>query len=424
MLHKYLSSIESYRDQAPEENSRTTFVVIDHEQQYEKLGVGRKRKLMALFAEYFDLPFYFAVDDDMQYFTEYDVTGFDRRHKPCDIGCARNLMYMQWSMQQMICPRDSDALLGREQILAALDEEEGFSVDFLEEIMYAFGKEHKDLYRSLKIGPLSRINKIITNESKRKTIAQNPIPLEADVNEIWNKIRESGADIASTDDFPLLRRLTSDVSKLFKHRDQIGQAAILKIWDKKGMAGRSSNGSISKLKELSFKNAPTMAINMQRHAVVLHNTNAMKGVHPVSDAVLFERLLTRTDYQHMKLLAAGHNEPLAQEVLAGTKQANSEKQQTDFKSNQHGLELCRLGYHGEDAALIRYMLFQTPQIGGYQLTVPGYVQYKQKSNTAFNRGNETESECSGASGGASGGAFGGAFGGGGGSGGGSGWWWQ
>jgi hypothetical protein len=264
------------------------------------LGIGRKRKIMMLLAEHFDFKKFYFIDDDIDSFYQYD--DYERDHAQYPNQALNALRYMSTvldssvnkldeivQIENDICIEWGDNLAPFKKAFSKT-EHENQSYKKLRELIQGKIFNDRDMIMSL-LSVLIKSENI--NESERN-----------DIKEIENEIKD----------------------KLYNKK--------LKVIGQIGLWNRNSHLQTRTLEDrLRSLSKSTHFVSSVRYQVVIFNLEAIRGIHPVSDDVLFEKPLSVEE--KVNLILKAKNQEL---------------------NNENACRAAKLGYKYSDKAHVFYQI--------------------------------------------------------------------
>jgi len=285
------------------------------------LGIGRKRKMMLLFAEHLNLNRFFFADDDIDCFFEYDPRPHVRQIRTHPQAATRALYYMTKVLDYGIEEKDGSFSKDEENSLRKVDST--VSNKWLRKL----GKKEDEF----------------ENDAKRKELFDKLFTIisEKDYTQkdyIFYLLSELGEP---------LKDLEAEIKEALLNRKSkvIGQVGL---WNQNMYSMKQSLTS-----RLQGNNKTTHYLSKIRYQLVLYNLHAIKGIHPVSDESFFEA-------------------PLSQEERANLcHQAMNKK-----LDNKYAQEAARLGYKYSDKAHVYYQIMNG--VTGYIVYYFSFMDYKNQ----------------------------------------------
>ena len=264
------------------------------------LGIGRKRKIMMLLAEYFDFKRFYMIDDDIDSFYQFD--DFSRDHVKYPNQTFNALKFMSTVLDYSVSQVNEKIRIESQQCIDWGDD--------LAMMRRTFAKsEHetncynklRELIQKENFKERDRIISLFSILTKSCLI--NDKELEK-IKQVENEIKE----------------------KLFNNK--------LKVIGQIGLWNQNMYNQKRTLEDrLRSLGKSTHFVSSIRYQVVLYNLEAVKGIHPVSDDVLFENPLSENE-----------------KAILVLKAKNKELDNTD------ACKAARLGYKYSDKAHILYQL--------------------------------------------------------------------
>lgn len=265
------------------------------------LGIGRKRKLMMLFAEYLNLPRFYICDDDIETFYQYDQSVHTRTMVKHGLNTGKALSFMSKVMDCSINETDNEN-----------NSNQTIESDIICDIICDLGQIKKKQDND-------EIKKIISDLTK--TIYENSDKLKIKKDIIRHYLNQ--LKLKKIRNFEIIEKKIEEL--VFKPREKtIGQIAL---WNLNNLfLGKNEH-----LNRLQGINKATHKISKCRYQVILYNAKAISGIHHVSDKAFFERPLDQ------------------KEKIDLLKKANK-------KDNEHGKRAAKLGYKFIDDAFVYYQI--------------------------------------------------------------------
>ncbi|XP_065673748.1 uncharacterized protein LOC101240012 isoform X2 [Hydra vulgaris] len=250
------------------------------------LGIGRIRKIMMMFAEHLQLLRFYFIDDDIDSFYEYDKRLHGREIKKSPNFTYKSLAFMLKALNFGCSNRDlcnnkdlhSKEVNHKEEAVSKLIRRNWMKS--LEKIKDTINVE--DTITADLVDELYDIidNKKYNEESKVKDL----------INTLMNHLAADGVLILNE----IKNTLLKDKSKI------IGQVAL---WN------NASFKTWSFLEKLmcDVSKMHTHLVSYQRFQVVLYNLDAIKGIHPVTDDVLFQPAFEKHEVAQLAHISSSAN---------------------------------------------------------------------------------------------------------------------
>ncbi|XP_065640648.1 uncharacterized protein LOC101240012 isoform X1 [Hydra vulgaris] len=250
------------------------------------LGIGRIRKIMMMFAEHLQLLRFYFIDDDIDSFYEYDKRLHGREIKKSPNFTYKSLAFMLKVLNFGCSNRDlcnnkdlhSKEVKDKEEAVSKLNRRNWMkNLDKIKDTINAEDSNTANL-----VDELYDIidNKKYNEESKVKDL----------INTLMNHLGADGVLILNE----IKNRLLKDKSKI------IGQVAL---WN------NASFKTWSFLEKLmcDVSKMHTHLVSYQRYQVVLYNLDAIKGIHPVTDDVLFQPVFEKHEIVQLAHISSSAN---------------------------------------------------------------------------------------------------------------------
>ncbi|RNA42888.1 hypothetical protein BpHYR1_026925 [Brachionus plicatilis] len=290
------------------------------------LGIGRIRKLMMLFAEHLNLPRFYVCDDDIDSFYQYDQAVYRRDMVKHELNAAKAFSFMSKVMDFSINGEDMDNESSENST-----NDKKLRDKKIREIICLLGNAEEETCDEESMKILSNLNEIIDKD--RLVLGKKKDIIRHYVNHL-KLIR-----------LPNIKNIEAKIELLlFKPREKIiGQIAL---WNMENFLGKNEI-----LNRLQGIDKVTHKISKLRYQVVLYNTKAISGIHPVSDKAFFE-------------------EPLNEKERLCLVQKAKNKKLNDVNAKNS----ARLGYKYSDNAFIYYQILNG--VTGYLVFYFAYKDYK------------------------------------------------
>lgn len=293
-----------------------------------ELGIGRKRKIMMLISEYFQMQRFFLIDDDIDSFQEYNKNSQKRQHS--DMAAFKALDYMSQVLSDGIDGKDVEKLADDNENKIKIDSKLKLSwVKELVKLEDSIKTEHEVEYDQL----LQLVNDGNFYQDRDRIL----YPLKCICGENNSLYKD------------VYRNLYHERSKV------IGQVALL----------NQSSYLVAKACDPRLEGSIkyTHSVLSSRYQLVLYNLNAIKGIHPVSDDAFFELPLNKEE-----------------------RIDNCKKAMKKGFSHEIACKVARLGYKYSDKAHVYYQIQNG--VSGY---VVYYFSFETMKVPSKVNGDETNS---------------------------------
>ena len=268
--------------------------------QEKHLGIGRKRKIMMLLAEHFDFKNFYFIDDDIDSFYQYD--DYERDHVQDPNQTFKALKYMSTVLDHSVNQVDENIKIDSQKCIDWGDD--------LASIKRALNRsDHESqCYKQL-----------------RELIQEKNFKDKATVFSLLSVLTKS--ELIDESQRNIIKEIEVEIKdKLYNKRlKTIGQIGL---WNQNHYSQKRTLED--RLRSLSRS---THFVSTVRYQVVLYNLEAIKGIHHVSDSVLFEK-------------------PLNEKEKASLVQKSKNKE----LDNKESCEAARLGYKYDDNTHVLYQI--------------------------------------------------------------------
>eukprot|EP01080_Neovahlkampfia_damariscottae_P012460 gene12460-6211_t len=343
------------------------FITIDFESADYKLGIGRIRNIISLFANFFHVSFFHMVDDDLK-FSEYLHENFDWIEH---FGALRRALF--YNQKIMFCETNysqtEHALKLEEKIKEELD----------------------SLY--------DEVNSIKENNNLKKKIQMIILCVNENEKNSKEKIIDFIKNWTSHNTDGTFKEISPKFHKLFEDqlnslKNNVGQVSCFNPMND-GYQGESTskNSTLSKYIDfLTGRKPKSHKIKLTRYSCIFVNGNLTKGIYPMNDENFFKTPRNKTEYK--KLMKKWNDiqkklpkKTFKKESLTFEKPVTIDNVTYDVDAIK---EIIEEGYYHEDRILVKKLAFHG--IGGFVSFAFKIEEVGYPSNFKIDDEEEIESE--------------------------------
>jgi hypothetical protein len=263
-----------------------------------ELGIGRKRKIMMLIAEYFEMQRFYLIDDDIELLSQYDEVS--RQRRTSESVPFRALDYMTRVLEYGIYGKD----LEKNASLALFQDTPG------------------EFSRLVSDWRMDLTEATFTDKSVMRKKEENPQVFEK-LKTFMGDLTQNG-NIVEKDCLLLIHLLKQIVGendlckkvygKLIGSRSKVIGQVSMNDQDHYTLKGPYNQ-------RLQGSDKSTHCISSVRYQLVLYNLDAIRGIHPVCDDALFE--LPLENRERIDLCRDAKNKDLLRKDVSAWKAAYS-----------------------------------------------------------------------------------------------------